>query len=1209
MNRGLANKKLEVCVIMYSFLQETSNFFQLIFIFVSIFLIERYIFLEVGMTGRKQRWFYIAAFVMILSTYVNFSEDAAGILAVILGGLNISLARKTHRIRGFFLVIPVDGIINGLAVPIWVILPKVIFNTKEQAIIYSNIVYLIMFALLILFYVKGKRWRMTYQREAKNRHLEVWELTILCIVGVLFIFYANVYNMIDGVNSETSTLGEDATVFFDMSAWGLTAMTAFVLTITVIVLIVQGNKRSYYYRKAFKMHKVKAELDKAEASSEAKTRFLSTMSHEIRTPMNVIVGMTDILLREEHSEQTREYLNSIKSSGDALLTIINDILDFSKIESGKLAIVEEEYEPFVMLDELKLIFENQAKDKDIELIYDIDKNMPLKLKGDSKRVRQIIINLMNNAIKFTDKGYVKLTVEKSIVNKKKVDLTFTVEDTGQGIKEEDVGKLFESFEQVDIRRNHHKEGSGLGLVICKQLVDLMGGSIGVESRYGEGSKFYFKISQKILKIDSTRVEKSNKKTENYKSFIAPKAKVLIVDDNQMNLKVAIGLLAPLKLQIDTAYNGEEAVRRVQDKDYDIVFMDHMMPVMDGVESTKQIRLLEEGKYTNLPIIALSANATKEARDMFIYEGLNDFVAKPIVYDDICQCIYKWLPKKLIEIVEDDKLKTGRSEKKVEVMSILPNIEGIDISEGIKNCGSKELFFELLGDFYKLIDSKSEKLETCLEKDLIRDYTIEVHALKNTARMIGAMELSDYFYKMEKLGNAGDKLTIMEKTPGLLKMYRRYKNILAKYAVNTEDNLEEVSVDKLKEILMKLHDAVDGFDLDTADVAMKELKTYEFPHEMKQMVETLDTYVSDVAMEDVMNLTVEMCNKLDTYEKHKDNKSSTIMIIDDDEINIKAVKNMLQNEFNMLSANSGKEAFELLKKRIPDLILLDVHMPELSGHDVIKVLKEKPEYMDIPVIFLTSDEDENTEIQGFSEGAIDFIRKPFRKSVAIQRIKRILELSYLQNNLKEEVIKQTNVAENRRKKVEKMSWQMVQALANTIDAKDSYTNGHSTRVAKYSVMIAKRMGYEGERLEQLQYAAMLHDIGKIGVPREIINKPSRLTDEEYEIIKTHPDIGANILDEITEIPDIAIGARWHHERFDGKGYPNNLAGSSIPKLARIIGVADAYDAMTSNRSYRDILSQEIVIEELNKGKGCQFDPEIADIMIEIIKEDKDYILHE
>ena len=399
----------------------------------------------------------------------------------------------------------------------------------------------------------------------------------------------------------------------------------------------------------------------------------------------------------------------------------------------------------------------------------------------------------------------------------------------------------------------------------------------------------------------------------------------------------------------------------------------------------------------------------------------------------------------------------------------------------------------------------------------------------------------------------------------------------------------------------------------------------FPDEMLPMLEQLSALVADVAMEDVIRLTEEMCEQLETTlceqpeaEMREQQKTVTsegkatdvlIMVVDDDEINSKAVTNMLQEEYRVLTANSGKKALDLLKECKPDLILLDVYMPEMDGHNVIRILKENSDYSDIPVVFLTSDENEDTEVQGFSEGATDFIRKPFRKAVAIQRIRRILELSYLQKNLKQEVEKQTDIAEKRRQSVERMSLQMVHALASTIDAKDSYTNGHSTRVARYSVMIAQKMGYSGEKLEHLQYAALLHDIGKIGVPREIINKPAKLTDEEYEIIKTHPSIGGNILNEISEIPDIAIGARWHHERYDGKGYPDQLKGLEIPEIARIIGVADAYDAMTSKRSYRDVLSQEIVRKELEKGKATQFDPDIAEIMIGLIKEDTDYQMHE
>lgn len=507
----------------------------------------------------------------------------------------------------------------------------------------------------------------------------------------------------------------------------------------------------------------------------------------------------------------------------------------------------------------------------------------------------------------------------------------------------------------------------------------------------------------------------------------------------------------------------------------------------------------------------------------------------------------------------------------------------------------------MGEFYLLIDAKSAKLEACIEKDDIQGYTVEVHALKNTARMIGALELSNMFYQMECFGKEGSAAEIKQRTPEILTFYRGYKVILVEFAKQNKGVRRKVDDQTLYVIFKRLHDAMDTFELEKADEAMAELNTYDVSPDMKKAIETLSVYMADVDMAEVLQLTAELCKELE--------KIALVMLVDDDEINRHVVTELLNDTYRVISAESGKQALSLLAEYRPDLILLDVYMPEMDGHEVLRQLKATEAYAEIPVIFLTSDEDEATEIQGLSEGAIDFIRKPLRKAVAISRINRILELSYLQKNLKSEVKRQTEVAENRRQKVERISLQMVQALVNTIDAKDSYTNGHSTRVAKYAVMLAERMGYSGEKLERLQFAALLHDIGKIGVPKEIINKPTRLSDEEYEVIKTHPAIGANILEEITEIPDIAVGARWHHERFDGKGYPDGLKGEEIPELARIIGVADAYDAMTSKRSYRDVLSQEIVLAEVEKGKGSQFDPDIADLMILLIKEDKQYQMHE
>ena len=336
----------------------------------------------------------------------------------------------------------------------------------------------------------------------------------------------------------------------------------------------------------------------------------------------------------------------------------------------------------------------------------------------------------------------------------------------------------------------------------------------------------------------------------------------------------------------------------------------------------------------------------------------------------------------------------------------------------------------------------------------------------------------------------------------------------------------------------------------------------------------------------------------------------VAVIDDDNGNLKVANRILSlYGYEVDCMNSGEELLEYVKTNTPDLILLDVHMTGIDGFETIQKLKANHEVRDIPVIFLTADNDSDTETKALTAGAADFVGKPFVASVLLLRVKNTIELNKLQTDLKREAKKLSASYIEEHKKNERLSLQVVQTLAGAVDAKDKYTKGHSTRVAEYSREIARSAGFSEQDQDKIYMMGLLHDVGKIGVPDTVINKPTKLTPEEYDIIKTHPGVGYEILKNITEMPQLAIAARWHHERYDGKGYPDGLAGTDIPEEVRIISVADAYDAMSSRRSYHDVFAQEYIREELTNGMGTQFDPKFAQIMLDMIAEDTEYSMRE
>ena len=404
------------------------------------------------------------------------------------------------------------------------------------------------------------------------------------------------------------------------------------------------------------MEQMEQLMHEAEASNEAKSAFLANMSHEIRTPMNAICGMADMLLDEQLSEQGKEYASTIKSSGEGLLSIINDILDFSKIESGKMDILPEEYYFSSLIHDVMSMMEVRVREKPVTLAADIQADIPRKLYGDVGRVKQVIINIMGNATKFTHEGTITLKAAWQWEDGDTGRLVFDVADTGIGIKPENLSRLFDAFEQVDTKRNRGIEGTGLGLSISRLLVERMGGEIQVQSEYGKGSCFTFSIRQKVIDRAPCEYYKNKQKAvvKQFRvAFAAPEAKVLVVDDNKVNLRVASGLLKKFGIKPDLVDNGRDCVELLRrGTRYDLIFMDHMMPEMDGIKATALIRAIGTEYTAHLPIVALSANAVQGMEEEFLTGGMNDFLPKPIDLEKMADILLKWIPADKIEKTGD-----------------------------------------------------------------------------------------------------------------------------------------------------------------------------------------------------------------------------------------------------------------------------------------------------------------------------------------------------------------------------------------------------------------------------------------------------------------------------------------------------------------------------------------------------------------------------
>ena len=596
------------------------------------------------------------------------------------------------------------------------------------------------------------------------------------------------------------------------------------------------------YRMSHFLNVVTEELEEmakeANAANRAKSAFLSSMSHEIRTPINAVLGMDEMILRSTQEDETYSYALDIETAGRSLLGLVNDILDFSKIEAGKLSIIPVEYSPADMLHDLVNLIQKRAEDKGLVLNVNANENLPGLLYGDEVRIKQIITNILTNAVKYTQKGSVTIGVDFEPRDEKNITLKVSVRDTGIGIKEEDIGKLFSAFERIEEKRNRNVEGTGLGMNITQELLSMMGSRLQVESVYGEGSVFSFELEQAVISRvpmgDFRQGRKAQKRKVYRVKFIAPKARILVVDDTPLNLTVMKGLLKQTQVQVDTAASGKECLTKIQETQYDIIFLDHLMPDMDGAETLAAIRQTPGKCAKGVPVIAMTANNVIGARDEYMKRGFSEYLLKPVDTAWLEELIERFLPKDKVQRNVEQSTQTNdeSTADQTGILERISSVAGLDTKTAAMKMGGEELYLQVLKDFVQRIGETADSIESFAEKGDIANYTIKVHALKSSARIIGAKELSEKAARLEEAGNLKDMEEISKNTGELLSLYRNYSQSLSplfsEQITSEEDRRPLIGETELAEACEALREVAETFDHDSAIYIIQSLKEYRIP---------------------------------------------------------------------------------------------------------------------------------------------------------------------------------------------------------------------------------------------------------------------------------------------------------------------------------------------------------------------------------------------